>query len=121
LNISLKHGLLFIGHQLIIPKYKNLREQLFQLVHDNLGHFGAEKSYTNLRDDFYWPKMRRDLAQGYVPGCMDCQQNKSLTPKTAGPLHPLPVPDKHFDSVAIDFMGPLPKDDGFDAIVTRTD
>jgi hypothetical protein len=39
----------------------------------------------------------------------------------AGPLHPLPVPDKRFDSVAIDFIGPLPKDDGFDTIVTMTD
>ena len=37
-----------------------------------------------------------------------------------GPLHPLPVPDKQFDSVAIDFMGPLTKDDGFDAIITMT-
>jgi hypothetical protein len=36
-------------------------------------------------------------------------------------LHPLPVPDKHFDSVVIDFVRPLPKDDGFDAIVTMTE
>jgi len=106
---------------LVIPKYKDLREQLFQLAHDNLGHFGVEKSYANLHDDFYWPNMRRDLARGYISGCMDCQQNKSSTSKTAGPLHPLPIPDKHFDSVAIDFIGPLPKDNGFNAIVTMTD
>jgi Integrase zinc binding domain len=121
LNIVLKHGLLFIGQRLVIPKYKDLRERLFQLAHDNLGHFGAEKSYANLCNDFYWPNMRRDLARGYISGCMDCQRNKSSTSKTAGPLHPLPVPDKRFDSVAIDFIGPLPKDDGFDAIVTMTD
>jgi len=68
LNITLKHSLLFIGSRLVIPKYKNLREQLFQLAHDNLGHFGTTKSYANLQDDFYWPNMRKDLAQGYIPG-----------------------------------------------------
>ena len=121
LNITLKHGLLFIGSWLIIPKYKHLRKHLFQLAHDNLGHFGTEKSYANLRDDYYWPNMRRDLAKGYVPGCIDCQRNKGSTSKPAGPLHPLPMPDARFDSVAIDFIGPLPKDNGFDAVVTMTD
>jgi hypothetical protein len=33
----------------------------------------------------------------------------------------LPVLDAHFDSVAIDFIGPLPKDEGFNTIVTMTD
>ena len=73
LNITLKHRLLFISSRLVIPKYKDLGEQLFQLAHDNLGHFGMEKSYANLQNDFYWPNMRRDLACGYVPECADCQ------------------------------------------------
>lgn len=57
----------------------------------------------------------------YIPGCIDCQRNKGSTAKRPGPLHPLPVPDKCFESVAIDFIGPLPMDDGFDTIVTMTD
>lgn len=65
--------------------------------------------------------MRQNLTNGYVVGCPDCQHNKATTTKRAGPLHPLPTPDKHFDSVAIDFIGRLPRDDGFDAIVTMTD
>lgn len=38
-----------------------------------------------------------------------------------GPLHLLPVSDKRFESVALDFMGPLPMDNGFDMIVSMTD
>jgi hypothetical protein len=106
--------------RLIIPNNKHLRENLFCLAHDNLGHFGMDKSYT-LRNDFYWPNMRCDLVNAYVPSCIECQCNNSLTSKPAGPLHLLPIPDKHFDSVAIDFVGPLPKDDSFNAIVTMTD
>jgi hypothetical protein len=42
-------------------------------------------------------------------------------PTPAGPLHPLPIPDKCFELVAIDFIGPLTPDEGFDCIVTMTD
>lgn len=59
--------------------------------------------------------MRKHLIEAYVPSCTDCQRNKNRT------TNPVPVPDKHFDLVAIDFIGPLPKDDGFDCIITMTD
>ncbi|RDB23650.1 Transposon Tf2-9 polyprotein [Hypsizygus marmoreus] len=121
LGIHLTDGLLFVGSRLVIPRFKDLRENLFRLAHDNLGHFSGPKSYLSLRDDFYWPNMRRDLVRAYVPSCTECQRNKARTSKPPGPLHPLPVPDKRFDSVAIDFVGPLPKDEGFDEIVTMTD
>ena len=65
--------------------------------------------------------MRRDLETVYIPSCADCQWNKSSTAKPIGPLHPLPVPDDHCDSVAIDFIGPLPMDEGYDSLVTFTD
>jgi len=65
--------------------------------------------------------MKTDIEQGYMPSCSDCQRNKSLTQKPAGPLHPLLVPDQHGDSVAIDFIGLLPEDNGFNCIVTMTD
>lgn len=48
-------------------------------------------------------------------------RNKSRTTATSGPLHPLPVPDARGDSVAIDFIGPLPEDCGYDMLVTMTD
>jgi len=64
--------------------------------------------------------MQHDLEEAYVPSCEDCQQNKSWTHKPAGPLHPLPIPDAHFDSIAINFIEPLPPDKGFDTIITMT-
>jgi hypothetical protein len=65
--------------------------------------------------------MHKDLVNTYVPSCADCQRNKNTTSKPGGPLHPLPVPNKRFDSIAIDFVGPLPKDNGYNSIVTMTD
>ena len=65
--------------------------------------------------------MQQDLEEGYIPGCPECQRNKGRKTKPIGPLHPLPVPEKRCDSVTIDFIGPLPLDDGFDTILTITD
>ena len=65
--------------------------------------------------------MWQDLEDGYIPGCPECQRNKGQTTKPIGPLHPLPVPEKCCDLVAIDFIGQLPLDDGFNTILTITD
>ena len=115
------NGLWYIGDRLVIPRVGELRENLFRLAHDNLGHFGADKSYASLRDAYYWPNMRLDLEKAYVPSCTDCQRNKSRTTKAPGPLHPLPIPDERGDSVALDFIGPLPEDQGYNCILTMTD
>jgi hypothetical protein len=86
-----------------------------------MGHFGAEKAYANLRESYYWPNMRKDLEDAYVPGCIECQCNKSRTTKPQGLLHPLPVPDERGSLVAMNFVGPLPEDEGFNCILTMTD
>ena len=62
-----------------------------------------------------------DLENAYIPSCTECQQNKSHTSKPTGPHHPLPVPNDHFDTVALDFIGPLPEEHGKDTILTMTD
>jgi len=56
-GVTSRNGLIFIMNQLIIPKHKQLCEDLFRLAHDNLGHFSSEKSYSSLQNDFYWPNM----------------------------------------------------------------
>ena len=119
--VSQRDGFWFIGNRLIIPNIVHIREALYFLAHDALGHFGADKSYAVLRNSYYWPNMRKHLQHAYVPSCTDCQQNKSRTSKPIGPLHPLPIPEQRGDSVAIDFIGPLPIDNGYDSIITFTD
>jgi len=79
-----------------------------------------DKSYTTRHNAYYWPNMRRDLKTSYIPLCTDCLRNKSSTRKPAGSLHPLPIPDDHGDSVAMDFIGPLPLDKRFDCILSMT-
>ena len=114
-------GLLYVGRRLLIPNIPRIRELFYNLAHDTLGHFGFDKSYEALRESYYWPNMRRDLENAYIPSCSPCQRNKSRTSKPTGPLHPLPVPDARFEAVALDFVGPLPEEGGKDTILTMTD
>ncbi|OJT13288.1 Transposon Tf2-12 polyprotein, partial [Trametes pubescens] len=120
-GVRVAHGLLYVGERLVIPRVPELREGIFRLAHDALGHFGFDKSYAAIRESYFWPKMRHELETMYIPSCDACQRNKGETRRPRGPLHPLPVPDARCDSVAIDFVGPLPPDSGMDCIVTMTD
>jgi hypothetical protein len=116
-----KDGLWFLDNRLIVPAGCGLREQIFRMTHDNLGHFGFFKSYENIRHSYFWPGMRKDLEQGYIPSCNECIRNKNNTSKPVGPLHPLPVPDERCNAISMDFIGPLPVDMGFDCILSITD
>jgi hypothetical protein len=120
-NLTYKDGLSFIGDRLMIPAGNNVRECIFRLAHDSSGHFGFFKTYESIRNSFFWPGMYKDLEYGYIPSCTECMWNKSSTSKLTGPLHPLPVPDDCGDSIFIDFIGPLPMDNGFDCILMITD
>ena len=121
LGIKLANGLWYVGDRLVIPCVRNVCETLFCLAYNVLGHFGFNKTYASFRELYYWPNMRKELETSYVPGCMDCEQNKSATSKLCGPLHPLPIPDARRDSAAIDFIGPLLPDSGFNQITSLTD
>jgi hypothetical protein len=47
-------------------------------------------------------------------------EKQKLHTKPTGPLHPLPVPYDCFDTIALDFIGPLPEENGKDTILTMT-
>ena len=104
----------------MVPSGKHIWETLFHIAHDKLGHFGTPKTYKALRHSFYWPHMHRYLEDTYILACAECQQNKSKVMKPISPLHPLPIPDQCCNSVAIDFIRPLPLENSFNSIVTFT-
>ena len=120
-NLVQKDGIWFLDDRLIVPKDCGVHEHIFRLAHDTLGHFGFRKTYDTICHSYFWPNMRKDLQEGYIPSCIDCQHNKSLNIKPVGPLHPLPVPDQRCDAITLDFIGPLPLNDGNNCILTITD
>jgi len=53
----------------------------------------------------------------YCKACNLCLQTKAQHCKPIGKLHPLPIPENHWDTVSIDFISELPKSHGYDAIM----
>ena len=45
--------------QLVLPE--SLRKQALHGCHDGLGHLGIEWTIDLLRDQFYWPRIMKDM------------------------------------------------------------
>lgn len=93
--------------QLVVPV--KFRELVLQSAHgDVAGHFGVRKTYQRLLQHFYWPKIRKSVAE-YVRTCHVCQLTgkPNQTIKSA-PLHPIPVVGQPFEHLIVDCVGPLP-------------
>jgi transposase InsO family protein len=97
-----------VKHQIVVPvKY---RLTILNLAHDVYagGHSGPDKVIVKIKENFFWPGLRRDVKR-HCSGCPQCQRlGKGVKPVTA-PLKPLPVIGKAFDYISCDFVGPLPE------------
>jgi hypothetical protein len=106
-----------------IPANSDLRLSLLHDAHDSViaGHFGFEKTYGHLRSRFFWPTMAKEVQQ-YIHTCESCQRNKPSNQLPAGLLQPLPIPDRPWQTITMDFVGPLPKTPrGFDSVTVFVD
>ncbi|MGH2637868.1 MAG: RNase H-like domain-containing protein, partial [Rhabdochlamydiaceae bacterium] len=108
---------------IVVPNRRSLRTKIMKEFHDVpvSGHRGIEKTLRKLGKMFWWPGIRQEVQQ-YIGSCIACQSNKSSNKATAGLLHPLPIPSHAWESISMDFVGPLPvTNDGHDNILVVVD
>ncbi|GKA45423.1 putative mitochondrial protein [Tanacetum coccineum] len=101
--------LLFHHGRMMIPEIHNLKLKLLQEAHDTPigGHGDFLKTYKRLSSRYYWPKMKQDVRE-FVQQCIICQQQKYQTLAPAGLLQPLPIPNRIWEDVSMDFIVGLP-------------
>jgi hypothetical protein len=107
----------------VVPNNREVRTKILQEIHDTPtgGHRGIEKTVNKLSKLFWWSGMK-DEVQQYIGSCISCQSNKSTNRATPGLLHSLPIPTHPWESVSMDFVGPLPvTDKGNDYILNIVD
>ena len=100
------------NYRVVVPDDHDLKLRIMFEYHDAplSGHRGREKTYLTLSRDLYWPNQYK-FVRKYIRACEVCQRVKS-TQTSRAPLLPLPVPTECWNSVSMDFIFGLPKDDG---------
>lgn len=94
--------------QVVVPT--SLRDKVLHTSHgDVAGHLGVRKTYDRILQYFFWPRLKRDVAQ-FIKTCHTCQltskPNQVVKP---APLYPIPAMGQPFEHLIIDCVGPLPR------------
>nr|GEW36483.1 reverse transcriptase [Tanacetum cinerariifolium] len=101
-------GYLFKGTGLCIPLC-SLREAIILEGHAGglAGHFGRDKTLALFREQFYWPKMERDVNR-LLKRCGTCHIAKTHS-SNAGLYTPFSVPVAPWEIVSLDFVLGFPR------------
>ena len=117
-------GLLFTQkddqRKLVVPT--SLRQRILRECHDipSVGHVGIRRTVELLDRMYHWKGMRAD-ATSYVRTCPVCQMVKSDNRKVAGPLQPIPPPERKWSQVTTDLVTDLPDSEGYTAVAVFVD
>ena len=122
-NFESQDGLVYLKENdkrvLCIPKImiqdRSAREIIIAEAHSMLAHLGANKTIGYLREHTWWKDMISDV-KAYCETCHTCKTSKPNNQKPYGLLNPLPVPTYPWESIGMDFVGPLPESGNRDGI-----
>nr|GFB72735.1 putative reverse transcriptase domain-containing protein [Tanacetum cinerariifolium] len=101
-----------------IPSVGGIRKLIMDEAHTSRYsvHPGADKMYYDLRDLYWWPGMKRDIAE-YVSKCLTCSKIKAEHQKPSGLLQQPEIQEWKWEKITMDLVTKLPKSSsGHDAI-----
>ena len=83
---------------------------LFRSAHESplTIHLGSTKMYQDLRQRFWWTRMKREIAQ-YIANCDISRRVKPEHQQPAGTLQPLAIPEWKWDKIGMDFITGFPR------------
>jgi hypothetical protein len=92
-----------------VPKRESLKKKILDEAHTSRYsiHPGSTKMYHDLRQQFWWTRMKREAAC-YVSECDTCRKVKAGYMKPGGLLQSLSIPEWKWDDISMDFIMGLP-------------
>lgn len=111
-------GVLLLDSKIAVPDDDATKLRIMRLKHDHptAGHPGISKTIKLIKRDFFW-KNPKSFVTDYIKTCMKCARNKPLRSRPYGLLQPLPVADRPWSSLSMDFIDQLPPSESFDSIL----
>ena len=95
---------------LYVSEIDEVKQRLLDEAHGSKYtiHLGSTKMYKDLKRNFWWPGMKREIAE-YVAKYPTCQMVKAEHQRHGGTLQPMDIPVWKWEHVTIDFVTGLPK------------
>ena len=93
-----------------------------QEAHDSplTGHPGSNALYSLLARQLFWPNMSADVKR-FVKNCDQCGATNIWRDRRQGLLKPLPIPDRKWRELSMDFIEGLPESNGYTTILVIVD
>ena len=93
-EFSIENEMLKFQNRICVPDIPELKKRVLDKAHRSVFsmHLGNNKMYRDLKQTYWWPKMKKEIAE-YVSKCLQCQQVKAEHQKPGGLLQPLPIPE----------------------------
>ena len=115
-------GFLLLDKRIYVPDHNDLRLRVLRHKHDHVvsGHLGQNKTIELIRRDYVWPGLRT-FVKDYCKSCTTCMRSKPQRHRPYGFLKQLPIPERPWNSISMDFIEKLPNSEGYDAILVIVD
>ena len=96
-----------------IPAHEELRTAIIQRIHDSplSGHPGRDLLRDMVAREYTWPNLTADIRR-FIRNCDICNWSKIWREQTKGLLRPLPVPQRTWSKLSMDFVTDLPSSGG---------
>ncbi|GKD54024.1 putative reverse transcriptase domain-containing protein [Tanacetum coccineum] len=101
---------LYFMDRIWVPLVGGMRTMVMDEAHKSKYsvHPGVDKLYHDLRDMYWWPGMKKDIAT-YVSKCLTCSKVKAEHQRPAGLLQQPKIPEWKWDKITMDFITKLPR------------
>ena len=98
-------GFLRLDGCIYVPDSDDLHLQVLRYKHDHplSGHFGQNWILELIRHKYTWPGLHT-YVKDYVSSCTTCARAKAPSHKPYGLLKQLPIPEKPWNSILMDFI-----------------
>ncbi|MCO5591129.1 hypothetical protein L7F22_045110 [Adiantum nelumboides] len=107
-HYTLKSDFLTMHGKLCVTKHLRPKVLIEYHAPSYAGHRGIDATVKAVNSFFYWPTLRRDV-DAFLRLCLVCQKVKFDKQKAPGLLQPLPIPDKPWESIEMEFIFYMPK------------
>ena len=116
-GLRVENGLLMKRNWLWVAKEGHLQLEVIKEIHDQsaVGHPGMKRTLRMAWRYYYWPGMK-EMIQHFIHNCHMCKRAKAARDMYHSLLQSLPVPERAWTDITIDFVVGLPKYKAYEQI-----